>query len=57
MVTKLGTAKQTLRKIDKAADWILKCAADGIAEDECVAAADALAELGTAIATWIERQT
>ncbi len=57
MVTKIGTAKQTVQQNDKAIAWLLKCVEDGIAPKKCEAAVAVLVDATLAIAEWIKEQS
>lgn len=56
MVTKIGTAKQTLQQDGKADAWLTKCGKSAIATPECEEAVAAIAAADAAIAAWIEEQ-
>ncbi len=57
MVTPLGTAKQTVRKIEKCGEWLFLCEAASIANQECADASEALAVALQAINNWIKEQS
>ncbi len=56
MVTKIGTAKHTVRSIEKLGDWLFKCEADGIASKQCAEAAGSCAKALSSIKKWLEDQ-